>query len=79
MSRYTHPSDQDRLVVYGHDHAEGYFFHVFDGVDEDGEDILTINETSLFTGMTKNRMFQLMVDWKVPMEHIELVSMVLPI
>jgi hypothetical protein len=78
MSRYVQNIQEGVDVVYGHDHATGYFFQKFDGVDEDGEDILTIDECSLFTNMSNQRMLELMVAYKVNMDHLELMMMDLP-
>ena len=44
MSRYT--KEHEKLdIAYGFDRALGYFFQIFDGVDEDGEDNLVTDES----------------------------------
>lgn len=78
MSRYT--KKQDSLeIAYGFDHATGYFFQVFDGEDEEGEDNLIIDECSLFTKLSNARMCELMEQYDIDREHITSVALDLPI
>ena len=73
MSRYVKNLGPGKDIAYGHDHATGYFFQLFDGVDEDGNDKLSIDECSLFTKMSKGRMIELMIQYTCPEEQIDLV------
>ena len=79
MSRHVINKEDGKDIAYGHDHAMGYFFQVFDGVDEDGEDNLVVNEDSMFTGMSNGRMLELMEEHKVNENHIAIVALDLPI
>lgn len=81
MSRYSkHIEDTNQTVCYGFDNVTGYFLQVFnDEPDKDGEDVLAVDECSLFTNMSNGRMIELMVDYKLPEHHIERVAMDLPI
>lgn len=78
MSRYVKNIGEGKDVAYGFDIMEGYFFQVFEGVDEDGEEILSVNESSLFTNMSNGKMVELMHTHGVPDIHIESVAADLP-
>jgi hypothetical protein len=75
MSRYVKNLGKDKDVAYGHDHATGYFFQLFDGLDEDGNDVLTVDECSMFTNMSNAKMLELMTEHEVEQEHIDRVTM----
>ena len=79
MSRYNKELENGKVVAYGHDHATGYFFQVFDAVEKDEEDYLLIDECSTFTKMSNGKMLELMVIYGIPESHIEQVAMDLPI
>lgn len=79
MSRYKKELDNGKIIAYGHDHATGYFFQVFDAVDKDEEDYLLIDECSTFTKMSNGKMVELMDAYGLPESHIEQVAMDLPI
>lgn len=79
MSRHVINKDDGKEIAYGHDHAIGYFFQVFDGVNEDGEDNLDVDEDSMLTKMSNGRMVELMEKYNVPGEHVALVVLDLPI
>jgi hypothetical protein len=53
MSRYTSKDGQGRLVVYGFDHALGYYFDIYPGDDEEEE---PVEQQSWFTGLTGGKM-----------------------
>ena len=78
MSRYTKNLGPDKDVAYGHDHATGYFLQVFDGLDEDGNDVITVDECSMFTHMSNGRMLELMKEYDLSKEHSDLVALDLP-
>lgn len=78
MSRYL-KEIEGADVVYGFDHATGYFFQVFDAKPgPDGEDVLLVDECSLFTSMSKGRMMELMQEYDVDGKHIAQVGLDLP-
>ncbi len=79
MSRYTKQLENGKEVAYGFDHAFGYFFQVFDVPDDDGEEILLVDECSTLTKMSSGKMLHLMDIHKLPESHIEMVAMDLPI
>jgi hypothetical protein len=79
MSRHIIELEDGKEIAYGHDHAVGYFFQVFDGETDDGEDNLVINEDSVFTQMSNGRMMELMIQHGAPEEHVALVGSDLPI
>ena len=80
MSRYNKflKRGSTDSVAYGFDNATGYFFQVFEGVDEHGLEILTVDECSLFTKMSNARMIELMTEYDADQDHIDLVSVDLP-
>lgn len=78
MSRYTKFLDDNKSVAYGHDHATGYFFQLFDEEDNNAEDQLILDECSMFSGMSNARMIELMKEHDVPQEHIDKVVLDLP-
>jgi len=79
MSRYTKQMDDGRLVIYGHDHALGYFLDVLGIPDEQGERESLIEESSLLTKMSNGKMIELMDMFDLPESQIELVALDLPI
>jgi hypothetical protein len=79
MSRFTKDLEEERYVAYGFDHATGYFIQVFEAPDEDGEDVLSVDECSMFSKLTKGKMVDLMQEHELPQEHIDQVLMDLPI
>ena len=76
MSRYVILQEDGSTVAYGHDHATGYFFQVFESeTDDDGEDKLLVDEDSMFSNMSNGRMLQLMQKYNVPETHCLAVSL----
>jgi len=73
MSRHV-KQEKDIDIAYGHDHATGYFFQVF-GPDIDGEENLLVDECSMFSHMSNARMVELMKQYKVNEDHINMVLM----
>ena len=63
MSRYIKNIGNEKDVVYGFDNTEGYFFQLVTGKDENEKVI--IDESSLFTKMSKSKMVELMKIAKV--------------
>ncbi len=79
MSRYVKQLENGKEVAYGFDHALGYYLQVFDVPDEDGEDVLLIDESSMLTRMSNGKMIELMDVYNLPESHIEMVASDLPI
>jgi hypothetical protein len=79
MSRYTKNLDDGRSVVYGYDHALGYFIDVFGIPDDQGVSESLIEESSFLTRMSNGKMIELMDLFDLPESHIERVAMDLPI
>ena len=79
MSRYVKKLENGKEIAWGFDHYLRYFFQVFDVPDDDGEEILLINESSVETGMSNAKMIELMDVYKLPETHIERVALDLPI
>jgi hypothetical protein len=78
MSRYT--KEHEKLdIAYGFDRALGYFFQIFDGVDEDGEDNLVTDECTTFTKMSNGRMYELLKAYDCDENHQRMVASDLPI
>ena len=69
----------DTIVTYGFDKVTGYFFEVFQGETKEGEEVLAVNECSTFSKMSNGRMVELMQEYEVDKEHINLVVLDLPI
>ena len=76
MSRYIKKIGKEKDVVYGFDKAEGYFFQLFIGVEEDER--IPIDESSLFTKMSNAKMMGLMQEYGVSETHISSVALDLP-
>lgn len=79
MSRYTKQMDDGRLVIYGYDHALGYFLDVLGIPDDHGERESLIEESSLLTKMSNGKMIELMDMFDLPESQLETVAMDLPI
>jgi hypothetical protein len=77
MSRHIKLIDDNKSVAYGHDHATGYFFQVFDE-ETNEEEQLVVDECSMFSGMSNARMIELMKEYDVPQKHIDNVVLDLP-
>ena len=72
--------DNGEEVAYGFDHAIGYFFCKFAAEpDEEGEDVMLIEESSLFSKLTKTRMMELLIEYKCSDVHMQYVAMDQPI
>jgi hypothetical protein len=79
MSKYVKQLDNGKHIAYGFDIALGYFIDVFDVPDEDGEEHLLLEESSLLTKMSNGKMIELMSLYNLPESHIEQVASDLPI
>lgn len=80
MSRYIKKLPNGNEVAYGYADILGYFIQEFDKEpDEDGEDVLLLNECSTLTKMKNTKMADFMVQYDLPPHQIEMVLMDLPI
>ena len=79
MSKYVKQLDNGKHIVYGFDVALGYFIDVYDVPDEDGEEHLLLEESSVLTKMGNGKMIELMSLYNLPESHIEQVASDLPI
>ena len=74
MSRYIKHLDNGKVVAYGHDHVLGYFIDVFDGTDEDGDDILIVEKSSL-TGNSNGDILEAMEHYEIRNDHCSSVAL----
>lgn len=79
MSRYLKKEQDGSTVAYGFDKALGYFIDVFGPEDEEGISQMIVEESSLFSGMSNGKMVELMQNYQLPEEHINLVMLDLEI
>ena len=77
MSRYSKIINENEFIAFGYDHLEGYFFQHFKK-GEDGEDILVVDESSLFTVMSNGKMIELLTKYNCSEEIIKKVALDLP-
>jgi len=55
MSRVRLPAKNPaHEIIVGSDHACGYFIQIFNGVDEEGEDVLLLDEDTLLGKLTRD-------------------------
>jgi len=76
MSRYVIQLEGNREFVYGHDHALGYFYELWDNnlSDEDHECIVE-NKSYLFSKLSSGEMIEKMSMYNAKKEHIFLMAM----
>ena len=77
MSRYSKVINKNEFIAFGYDHLEGYFFQHFKK-GNDGEDILIVDESSLFTAMPNGKMIELLTEYNCSEDIIEKVALDLP-
>ena len=77
MSRYFKKlEEKNQTVAYGFDNATGYFFQLFDDEsDTEDHERLLVDECSTFTKMSNGRMLELMMEYKVDPEHVDMVTL----
>ena len=64
MSRKRFPAKNPRYeVIVGKDHAVGLFIQVFDEPDEEGYEVLIVDEDQLFTGLTPERAWEVLQEY----------------
>ena len=74
MSRYSKVINEEESIAFGHDHLEGYFFQHFKR-REDGEDDLIVDESSLFTMMSNEKMIELLKEYDCSQDIIKRVEL----
>ncbi len=79
MSRYLKKEQDGSTVAYGFDKALGYFIDVFGPEDEEGISQMIVEESSFLSGMSNGKMIELMQEYQLPEEHINLVALDLEI
>ena len=77
MSRYSKVINKNEFIAFGYDYFEGYFFQHFKK-GKDGEDILVVDESSLFTIMSNGKMIELLKEYNCSEDIIEKVALDLP-
>jgi hypothetical protein len=75
MSRYTKKA-ADKLLVYGTDHALGYFFEEWLQVDFESDDDLTrpFSEKCQMFGMKQSELLDRLHQYRCKPEHIKAVE-----
>ena len=73
MSRYTKQA-VDKVLVYGTDHALGYFFEEWLKSEFDKEDGTPFADRSQMFGMKKQEMLDKLHNYRCRKEHIECVE-----
>jgi hypothetical protein len=81
MSRKVKTLDNGDVIAYGYDRpTASYFFQKYAAEpDDDGEDVLLIDEDSHMTKMSNAKMLELLIEYKVDDRDIAHVAMDLPI
>ena len=70
MSRYKKRA-ADKLLVYGHDHALGFFYEEW--LQPEGEDDVPITDRCQMFGMPTQEMVDKMIQYRTPLWHREAV------
>lgn len=89
MSRYIKDIGNNKEFAYGHDHAVGYFFDIFDNSPEidtdeeghiEGADSLFGFNTGPNTGkpFSNGQMVEVLTEYGVDVQHINAVALDLP-
>jgi hypothetical protein len=78
MSRYIKKIDEDRELIYGHDHALGFFYEIWDfSKGEEDHECLMEDKSSMF-GLSRGGMIEKMEEHGVRKDHIQMVALDLP-
>ena len=75
MSRYHTKTEQGIDVVYGFDHALGYFYEEWDGK----EDVPSVDLDTMFSGLDRGFLIKLLNQTNAPEEHKRLIALDLPL
>lgn len=76
MSRYT-KNASDKTIVYGFDHALGYFYEEWLNFGEENESLLK-ESSSFLNKLSRAEMLEKMHQYRVNPNHIDLVAKDLP-
>jgi hypothetical protein len=69
VSRYR-KNIKDRTLIYGTDHALGFFYEIWEEYDA-GEEAVQIKDRCQFFGMPISEMAEALIEFKVPAHHRE--------
>jgi hypothetical protein len=70
MSRYSIKKENKKLV-YGFDHALGYFYDITDlSEDEDSAKYLIEEKSYFINGLTRNQFANILVEWGAKETHM---------
>lgn len=70
MSRYS-ITKENKQLVYGHDHALGYFYDITDLSEEEDSPKYLIEEKSYFiNGLTRNQFANVLAEWGAKETHM---------
>lgn len=76
MSRYTKKLENNRTLIYGWDHALGYFYDLCENYGTKEEKFLK-ERCSMF-GMKRSEMAEILVENKADSSHIQKLALDLP-
>lgn len=74
MSRYTKNLEDGKTVAYGHDHVLGFFIDVFDIPDDEDEERLIVEQSSMF-GASNSDILETMKSYGVNEDHRKMVAL----
>lgn len=79
MSRYTKQA-ADKILVYGTDHALGYFFEewLIDDYKKDDDDSRPFADKCQMFGMNQQELLDRLHQYRCPKEHMDAVQQKLP-
>jgi hypothetical protein len=79
MSRYTKRA-ADKILVYGTDHALGYFFEewLIDDYKKDDDDSRPFADKCQMFGMNQQELLDRLHQYRCPKEHMDAVQQKLP-
>jgi hypothetical protein len=76
MSRYTKQLPEEKRLVYGWDHALGYFYEIWD-LTSDPDSPPLKDRCSMF-GMSRNEMAEVLIESKANRDHIQKLALDVP-
>ena len=76
MSRYTKTLPDNSTLVYGHDHALGYFYEIWE--DFKDEDARPQKDRCSMFGMKQDEFAEVLIESKVNKNHIQKLALDLP-
>jgi hypothetical protein len=72
MSRYTKKLKEDKTLVYGTDHALGYFYEIWPSSQSTQPNVPEADRCTMF-GMPYSEMEEILEKYKVPAPHLDAV------